>query len=196
MELGFIGCGNISDAHLYGLAELKREGKPAFNVTAVCDIDRGRVDALAMKVKEEFGISPNVYTDYKDMLEQETLDAVSVLVTHDLHHTIAEDCFVAGVHVQMQKPLSITPSFGRKMIDDAKKYGRILTLSEPSVLGAENVAIAKAVKDGIIGKVYMVLDYATSAVKSGFFYGTPWRHMKGKAGAGWINDHGVHRTHL
>lgn len=28
-----------------------------------------------------------------------------------------------------------------------------------------------------------------------FFYGTPWRHMKGRARAGWINDHGVHRTH-
>jgi UDP-N-acetyl-2-amino-2-deoxyglucuronate dehydrogenase len=81
------------------------------------------------------------------------------------------------------------------MIDDAKKYSRILTLSEPSVLGAGNVAMAKAVQDGVIGRVYLVLDYATSAVKSGFFYGTPWRHIKGKAGAGWINDHGVHRTH-
>lgn len=164
-------------------------------MTAVCDLQIDRSKKFAVKVHEQLGIEPTVYTDYRDMLEKENLDAVSVLVTHDLHHTVAEDCFAAGAHVQMQKPLAISPSFGRKMIADAKKYGRILTLSEPSVLGAANVATAKAVKDGIIGKIYLVLDSATSLVKNRFFYGTPWRHMKGKAGAGWINDHGVHRTH-
>lgn len=195
LKLGFIGCGIISDAHLNGLASLRKEGKPAFDVTAVCDLQRDRAEAFAAKVNEKTGIFPKVYTDYRDMLEKERLDAISVLVTHDLHHTVAEDCFAAGVHVQMQKPLAISPSFGRKILEDANRYGKVLTLSEPSVLGASNVAMARAVQDGIIGKVYLVLDYATSATKNGFFYGTPWRHIKGKAGAGWINDHGVHRTH-
>jgi UDP-N-acetyl-2-amino-2-deoxyglucuronate dehydrogenase len=31
------------------------------------------------------------------------------LINHDLHHTVAEDCFAAGVDVQMQKPLAISP---------------------------------------------------------------------------------------
>ncbi|NOU76710.1 hypothetical protein GC098_36030 [Paenibacillus sp. LMG 31458] len=82
------------------------------------------------------------------------------------------------------------------MIADAKKHGMILTLSEPSVLGAENVAMARAVKEGIIGSVYMIMDYATVTLGRKYFAGTAWRHMKGRAGAGWINDHGVHRTHF
>lgn len=77
-----------------------------------------------------------------------------------------------GVHVQMQKPLAISSSFGRKMIADAqKKYERVLTLSEPIVLGAQAVAISRAVRDGIMGPIYLTIDYAATAevTERGFF---------------------------
>jgi UDP-N-acetyl-2-amino-2-deoxyglucuronate dehydrogenase len=44
--------------------------------------------------------------------------------------------------------------------------------------------------------VSLIIDYAIVTLNQGFFAGTPWRHMKGEAGAGWINDHVVHRTHF
>ncbi|MGM0874739.1 MAG: Gfo/Idh/MocA family protein [Bacillota bacterium] len=196
MKLGFIGCGVISIAHLEGLVELKRKDLETFELSAVCDIQQERAENFASEVEKRLDKRPAVYTNYHVMLEKEQLDAVSVLVNHDLHHTVAEDCFAAGVHVQMQKPLAISPSFGRKMISDAMKYDRVLTVSEPSVLGAENVAMVNAVKEGVIGSVSLIMDYATVTLNRGFFASTPWRHMKGEAGAGWINDHGVHRTHF
>ncbi|GGJ59843.1 putative dehydrogenase [Anoxybacillus voinovskiensis] len=196
MKLGFIGCGGISIAHVEGLEELKKKKLETFELSAVCDIQQEKAENFALEVEKRLGKRPTVYTDYRVMLEKERLNAVSVLINHNLHHIVAEDCFAAGVHVQMQKPLAISPSFGRKIIADAKKYNRVLTLCEPSVLGAENVAIARAVKEGVIGSVYLVMDYATVTLNRGFFAGTPWRHMKGEAGAGWINDHGVHRTHF
>ncbi len=196
MKLGFIGCGVISTAHLEGLQQLKNEGKKTFDLTAVCDLRQDRAEEFAAEVERRLGKRPEVYTDYRRMLEEGQLDAVSVLLDHDLHHTVAEDCFAAGVHVQMQKPFAISPSFGRKMLADAKKYGKVMTLSEPSVLGADNVAMARAVREGIIGSVYMIMDYATVTLGRKYFAGTAWRHMKGRAGAGWINDHGVHRTHF
>lgn len=198
MKLGFIGCGNISVDHLKGLAALRNEGKPTFDLTAVCDLQSERAERFANEVEKYLGQRPSVYTDHRVMLEKERLDAVSVLLIHDIHHTVAEDCLAAGAHVQMQKPLAISPSFGRKMIGDAKRYNRVLTVSEPIVLGAEAVAAARAIKDGVIGRAYLTLDYAatTEVVERGFFGGTPWRHMKGRAGAGWINDHGVHHAHL
>jgi UDP-N-acetyl-2-amino-2-deoxyglucuronate dehydrogenase len=198
LKLAFIGCGNISIDHLQGLFELQKSGKNPFELIAICDIQRERAELFANEVEKRFGYIPNVYTDYRDMLEIEKLNAVSVLLSHDLHHTIAEDCFAAGVHVQMQKPLAISPRFGRQMIADAKKYNRVLTVSEPIVLGAEAVAVARSVKNGLIGPVNLVMDYAatTEVTERGFFGGTPWRHMKGKAGAGWLNDHGVHHAHM
>jgi UDP-N-acetyl-2-amino-2-deoxyglucuronate dehydrogenase len=196
MKIGFIGCGVISTAHLEGLKKLRDDNIRTFDLTAVCDLRLERAEAFAAEVEKHLGKRPDVYTDYRQMLEKGQLDAVSILLDHDLHHTVAEDCFSAGVHVQMQKPLAISPLFGRKMLADAKKYNKVLTLAEPSVLGASNVAMSRAVKDRIIGDVYMILDYTTVTLNRKFFAGTAWRHMKGRAGAGWINDHGVHRTHF
>ncbi|MDQ8737663.1 Gfo/Idh/MocA family oxidoreductase [Paenibacillus sp. LHD-38] len=196
MNIGFIGCGVISTAHLEGLEELKKANRETFELSAVCDLNENRANAFAATAEERLGKRPTVYTDYKKMIDEENLDAVSVLLDHDLHHIVAEDCFAAGIHVQMQKPLAISPYYGRKILADAKKYGRVLTVSEPSVLGAENVAMARAIKDGIIGSVNLLMDYVTVTLHRTFFAGTAWRHLKGRAGAGWINDHGVHRTHM
>ncbi|MEV5028823.1 Gfo/Idh/MocA family protein [Paenibacillus sp. LPE1-1-1.1] len=196
MNIGFIGCGIISMAHLEGLEELKRANLKTFDLTAVCDLNEKRANAFAANAEERLGKRPKVYTDYKKMIAEEPLDAASVLLDHDLHHIVAEDCFAAGIHVQMQKPLAISPFYGRKILADAKKYDRILTVSEPSVLGAENIAMARAIKDGIIGPVHLLMDYATVTLNRAFFAGTAWRHFKGRAGAGWINDHGVHRTQM
>ncbi|KRF04116.1 hypothetical protein ASG89_22270 [Paenibacillus sp. Soil766] len=80
MKLGFIGCGVISTAHLEGLQQLKNEGKKTFDITAVCDLRQDRAEAFAVEVKSRLGKRPEVYTDYRRMLEEGRLDAVSVLV--------------------------------------------------------------------------------------------------------------------
>src|SRR5207249_11402576 len=92
------------------------------------------------------------------------------------------------------KPIAISPTYARQMIEDARRHGRVLTLAEPAILGASAVALARARAGGLIGDLYYLVDHATAATKGGFFGGTPWRHMKGYAGGGWIMDHGLHRV--
>lgn len=65
-------------------------------MSAVCDIQVERAEYFALEVEKRLGKRPAVYSDYRVMLEKEPLDAISVLVNHDLHHTVAEDCFAAG----------------------------------------------------------------------------------------------------
>ena len=96
MKLGFIGCGIISLAHVAGLHDLKRKGLETFDLVAVCDIQQERAESFAFEVEKRLGKRPTVYTDYRLMLDQEQLDSVSVLINHDLHHSVAEDCFAAG----------------------------------------------------------------------------------------------------
>lgn len=194
LQLGFIGCGGISRAHFDGLVELWRAGHHRFELRAVCDVDVSRAEALADRAAEAFGSRPDVYDDYHALLDRGGVDAVSVMVQHHLHHVIARDAFASGVHVQMQKPIAISPSYARQMIEDAERHGRVLTVAEPAILGAGAVALARAVADGLIGNLHYVVDFATAATKGGFFGGTPWRHMKGYAGGGWIMDHGLHRV--
>ena len=194
LQLGFIGCGGISRAHFDGLVELRQAGQHRFDLRAVCDVDRDRAEALADRAAEAFGTRPDVSDDYHALLRGAHVDAVSVMVQHHLHHVIARDAFASGVHVQMQKPIAISPSYARQMIEDAQRHSRVLTVAEPAILGAGAVALARAVGDGLIGDLYYVVDFATAATKGGFFGGTPWRHMKGYAGGGWIMDHGLHRV--
>ncbi len=93
MNIGFIGCGVISIAHLEGLEELKKANRKTFELSAVCDLNEDRANTFAAHAEERLGKHPAVYTDYQKMIKEEKLDAVSVLLDHDLHHIVAEHCF-------------------------------------------------------------------------------------------------------
>lgn len=199
MKLGFIGTGQISNAHLSGLAKLNQHlgaGAPPFELVALADPRDEAVQTLAAQAENTLGRRPTIYADYRTMLERESLDAAALLVPHNLHWSIARDCLDAGLHLQVQKPIAITVADGRRIIDYAREKGRAMVVSEPSVLGRKPRAFFAALQSGaLVGQPTMLLDYAVTTLNGGFFMGTPWRHLKGMAGAGWFLDHGVHRTH-
>jgi predicted dehydrogenase len=142
------------------------------------------------------GERPAVYSDYRELLEREALDVASLLVPHHLHWTIARDCLDAGLRLQVQKPISLTIAEGRRIIEYVREKGRALVVSEPAVLGRRTRAFLAALVGGkLVRTPTMLLDYAVTVLHGGFFAGTPWRHLKGMAGAGWFLDHGVHRAH-
>ena len=70
LQLGFIGCGGISRAHFDGLVELRQAGHDRFHLSAVCDVDRARAEALADRAAEALGTRPAVYDDYHALLEE------------------------------------------------------------------------------------------------------------------------------
>jgi predicted dehydrogenase len=198
LKLGFIGAGQISGAHLNGLKRLndhQTQGQPLFDLAAIADLRTEAAERLAERAEKDLGSRPAVYSDYREMLEAEQPDVVAALVPHNVHWSVAKDCLDAGAHLQMQKPIAITLQDGRRIIEYAKEKGRALAVSEPSILGRNARAIIEAIRGGIVGNPTMLLDYAVTTLNGGFFMNTPWRHLKGMAGAGWFLDHGVHRAH-
>jgi len=198
LQIAFIGTGQIAGWHLSGLSELNRQtnGEPPFRLAALADPRLEARERLAGEAEKQTGQRPTVYSDYREMLARERLDAASLLVPHHLHWDIARDCLDAGLHLQVQKPIAITIGDGRRIIEHSRAKKRALVVSEPSVLGRGTRAFFAALRDGaLVGKPTMLLDYAVTTLGGGFFMGTPWRHLKGLAGAGWFLDHGVHRTH-
>lgn len=197
LRLGFIGTGIISRAHLEGVVELNQmTTDAAYELVALADPRQDARDTLAAEAEKTTGKRPSGYADYRTMLEKENLDVVSILVPHHLHWSIAKDCVDAGLDIQMQKPIAISIADGRRIIDYARDKGRSLVVSEPAVLGRKTRAFFTALHSGeLVGTPTMLLDYAVTTLRGGFFAGTPWRHLKGMAGAGWFLDHGVHRTH-
>lgn len=200
MKLAFIGAGLIAGAHLRGLAELNDHVGPdterPFDLLAVAEPRTDAANTLAVEAERLLGRRPRIYDDYRAMLEQEELDAAALLVPHSLHWSVARDCLDAGLHLQVQKPIAITIGDGRRIVDFAREKRRSIVVSEPAVLGRDRRALITALRSGdLIGPPTMLLDYAVTTLNGGFFGGTPWRHLKGMAGAGWFIDHGVHRTH-
>ena len=82
---------------------------------------------MAQEVADDFGV-PEVYTDYKKMLREADLNAVSVCVPNSLHRPIAVDCLNAGVNVLCEKPLSVNAREGQKIVDAAKKSQKTLMM--------------------------------------------------------------------
>ena len=197
LKLAFIGTGQIAHWHLNGLASLaEHTGEPLFDLVALADPRPEAREALAAAAGEKLGRRPVQYDNYREMLEREKLDAAALLVPHHLHWSIARDCLDAGLHLQVQKPIALTIADGRRIIDYAREKGRAMVVSEPSVLGRGTRAVLSAIRAGaLVGKPTMLMDYAVTTLRGGFFMNTPWRHLKGMAGAGWFLDHGVHRTH-
>ena len=118
LRIGVVGCGNFANrVHLPSLAELERA-----ELAALCDLDESRLKDTADKYKPRA-----VYTDYKEMVAEEKLDAVQVLVPPRHLRPIALDLIRAGHNVFVEKPPGISLEECEEMADAAQRAG-VLTM--------------------------------------------------------------------
>ena len=96
-RVGFIGVGGVAGGHLNIL-----NGFEDAELAALCDIDEGRLKGRA----EAFGVA-NAYTDYREMLSAEELDAVYVCVPPFAHGQIEEEIAAAGAALFVEKPVEL-----------------------------------------------------------------------------------------
>src|SRR5258707_5367907 len=106
LRIGFAGAGAISQYHLVGWSEM-----PDAQVVAICDLDEAKARAKA----QAFNI-PNVYADFRTMIEREKLDAVDIVTPVGTHATLTRLAADAGLHVSCQKPLTPTVREAEELI--------------------------------------------------------------------------------
>ncbi len=110
LNVAAIGCGGMG---FVDAMNLRTE-----NVVALCDVD-GR---SAERAFSEFP-KANRYKDFREMLEKEDLDAVTVSTPDHSHAVAAMAAMSLGLHVYVQKPLTHTVAEARMLGEAAKKYG-------------------------------------------------------------------------
>ena len=148
IRIGIIGCGRILAAHLEGYRILREAGVDNFEITALCSrkaedaqgyVKRGEGppqrkpvsdipgDPLAVGDQYLSDFQPDteveVFTDYRDLIASDRVDAINDFTIHSLHHQIAELAFAAGKHVLSQKPLAVTMEGARRMCGQAEAAG-------------------------------------------------------------------------
>ena len=133
---------------------------------------------------------PSIYNDWKAMLGADDIDAVLILASVGLHHTIALDCLAAGKHILIEKPFTISVRAGQQVVDEAEKRGLIVGVAE-SLRYVESVRAAHWVlEQGTIGDLQMWISGGIGGEWSPnrIVANTAWRHQKLLGGGGGTID--------
>src|SRR4051794_1711624 len=148
-SIGIRGQGNSLKR---GFAQL-----PNVEIKTLCDIDANlapeRINDARLKNVPTF--KPGFVQDLRKVLDDKDIDAVVIAVPNHWHALASIWAMQAGKHVYVEKPASHTVWEGRRMVESAARYNKIVQVgtmnrSRPSVIQA-----IKFMNDGGIGKVYM-----------------------------------------
>ena len=154
VRLGFIGIGGRGGSHLHGFGS-----HDECDVVAVCDVDRNKRGSAARWIEENRGARPAMYEDMRELLEDDTIDAV-VISTPDHWHCLAGVwACQAGKDVYVEKPVSNNPWEGRQLVKAARKYGRVVQVGTQNRSAPYNLEAKAYLDDGKLGDVRLVRVY-------------------------------------
>ena len=128
IKVGVIGLGFMGGVHLRNWQAIA-----GAKVVAVCDANpvlgqatRGNLDVSPDRLNLE-GVA--IYTEIREMLALQELDAVSITLPTHLHKIISIQCLEAGLHVLCEKPMALNVEDCEAMIDAANKAGKHLMVA-------------------------------------------------------------------
>ncbi|HPE95929.1 MAG TPA: Gfo/Idh/MocA family oxidoreductase, partial [Bacillota bacterium] len=147
VRIGIIGCGGIANGkHLPALHKLHN-----IEMVAFCDL----IVSKAEEAAKRYGIpEAKVYTDYKKLLEDKTIDVVHVLTPNRSHSFITIDALEAGKHVMCEKPMAINAAEAKKMLDAAKRTGKKLTIGYQNRQRPDSLYVKNECDEGTLGDIY------------------------------------------
>jgi len=188
LKAGVIGTGIIGKHHLNNYASIADA-----DVVAVCDVNEEAAKAAA----EQFDVK-HVFTDYKELLGMDEIDAVDVCLPNVLHCPITCDALKAGKHVYCEKPFANSAAEARKMLKAAEGAGQMLAMQLGTVFSSEARAAKRLIDAGLLGHIYYAKasNYRRRGRPYVDGYATPIFVQKDKAGGGALPDMGVYHLGL
>lgn len=148
--LGINGRGKSHISEIMGLAD-----KANVEVAALCDPDLIVLQQRAKEFEDKYGKKVTIEQDFRKTYEDKNIDAVTLASPNHWHALQTIWACQAGKDVYVEKPATHNVYEGKKMIEAAYKYNRIV---QNGVQLRSSVAIREAIKhleDGLIGRVYM-----------------------------------------
>ncbi|MCR4414973.1 MAG: Gfo/Idh/MocA family oxidoreductase [Thermoguttaceae bacterium] len=140
-----IGCGGR------GMALLDIHHDPRCSVAAVCDVDRQHLAAAQQRIGR-----CDAYQDFRRILDRRDIDAVLIGTPDHWHAAITVMACQAGKDVYCEKPLCRTIVEGRRMVEAARRYARVVQMgSQYRSIGRSRQA-CEWVRNGRLGKVHTV----------------------------------------
>ena len=141
LNLAAVGVGGKGKVDIAGAARGQ-------NVVAICDVDE-RMLAKAAKAYP----GAKTYHDWRQMLEQADIDAVTVSTPDHMHAPVAVSAMQLGKHVYVQKPLAHTVYETRKMREIAAEQKVATQMGNQHHSGTGYRTLVELIRSGAIGKV-------------------------------------------
>jgi predicted dehydrogenase len=146
LKIGIIGSGGIAQgAHMKGYAAIPDQCE----MVAVCDVNPD----TAKKAAEMFNV-PKQYTDFRELLADKEIDAVSVATPNKYHLEPTVEALKAGKHVLCEKPLGMNAEECKQMCRTAKETGKLLQVGLNMRFSGQAQFLRKYIDNGHMGDIY------------------------------------------
>lgn len=145
IKVAVIGVGSMGRNHARVYSEL-----PEAKLAAVADASEKNAKAVG----ESFQAA--AYTDYREMLEKEQPEAVSIAVPTAMHEEVATFALKAGAHILVEKPIAATVEEGQRLIDLAGAVQRKLMVGHIVRFNPAIQALKQKMQAGELGRVFQI----------------------------------------
>ena len=151
VNVAVIGLRGRGRDHITSYASL-----PQARIAAVCDIDQAQIERAVTFTEKATGAKPQkTYQDIRKLLDDKDIDAVSIATCNHWHALATVWACQAGKDVYVEKPASHEIWEGRKMVEAARKYNRMVQVGMQSRTTQHKIQAMQMLREGVIGKVYL-----------------------------------------
>jgi len=151
IHIGSIGVGGMGTGNMKGF-----HGRKDCQVVAVCDVDAGHLE----RARQSVGLDKRcAYRDFRELLARDDVDAVVVSTPDHWHVPVSIAAVRAGKDVYCEKPLTLTIAEGRALVQEVRRYGRVLQTGSQQRSSNHFRFACELVRNGRIGKVHTVKVY-------------------------------------
>lgn len=124
---------------------------PAAELVAVCDRDRDR----AREVADTYAV-PHVFDDLGTLVRAGVADAVVLAVPHRAHHPLARTALDAGLHVLVEKPMTLTAADAWDLVERSERARLALVVGHTYHFTTAAARVRQRLRAGAIGEVVQI----------------------------------------
>ena len=187
MNYALIGCGRIATNHIKAVLNNK------LNLVAVCDVKEEAMEALLAKHELQNDTSIKRYTDYKQMLEENDIELVSIATESGIHAEIALHCIDCGVNVIIEKPMAMSIADAEEIVRRSEEKGVKVSACHQNRFNVAIQELRRAVEAGRFGRISHGSIHVRWNRNEGYYTQAPWRGTWAQDGGCLMNQciHGI-----
>jgi predicted dehydrogenase len=150
IRVAIIGLGGRSRDHIKQMSRI-----PGVELAAFCDADESQMAQKAADFASVIGKKPVLQQDFRRMLEDKSIDVVTIATCNHWHALAAIWAAQAGKHVYVEKPVCHDLFSGAQMVAAARKYNRLRQGGTQRRSSGYVRHAIQSLREGVIGDVYM-----------------------------------------